>query len=96
MKNNLNLKLNELLGSNLYTYEAVFLRSMILEEIDLEKIILDFDGIDLIANNFFSTLLVPLQEKLGRDLLNKKLEIINLKDEYIKDYNRVFYGTSNL
>lgn len=93
--NKLIINLNDILGEKLYIEDAVLLRQEILKEISNNKITLNFQNISSIANNFFSTLLVPLQEAVGWNTVLKNLDVINLKEEEKENYNRVYYGTSN-
>lgn len=93
--NKLIINLNDILGEKLYIEDAILLRQEILKEISNNKIILNFQNISSIPNNFFSTLLVPLQEIVGWNNLFKNLDIINLKEDEKENYNRVYYGTSD-
>lgn len=93
--NKLILNLNDILGEKLYIEDAILLRQEILKEISNKKVILNFQNISSIPNNFFSTLLVPLQEEVGWNTVLKNLDVINLEEEEKENYNRVYYGTSN-
>lgn len=94
--NKITLNLKERLGDTLLIEDAVVLRQELQSDINDKKITLNFQNIYSIPNNFFSTLLVPLQESVGRDVLFNNLNVINLTNKEKDNYERVYYGTSNI
>lgn len=87
------LNISKIFGENLNIEDAVIIRNNIEENLGKNNFVLNFQNIKTIPNNFFSSLLVPLQDKLGFNNVIKHLRIININSN---DYIRPFYGTADM
>lgn len=94
-KDYLNINVYDLFGDKLTVEDAVIMRNQILTAINTYNIVcVDFDNIEEIPNNFYSTLLSHLLSYYSKEEIYAKLSFINVKN--ISNFKRAYYGTSNL
>lgn len=85
------IKVRELIGTNVNHEDAVILKQMIEEHLD-DSIILDFENIKDLSCGFFATILTELFCMKGRDYVLSHLTVKSLTN--LKAFNMVAYGTA--
>lgn len=85
------LKLREILGTEVRTEDAIIVKRMINQNLP-EKIVLDFENIKNIPGGFFANLLTDLISTKTREYIASVIDVKNLSNE--KDFKRVLLGTS--
>ncbi|GAA0086084.1 STAS-like domain-containing protein [Clostridium sp. MB05] len=85
------IKIKEVFGANMTIEDAILLREMIRNNINL-GVSLDFEGFNRIPTTFLNLLLGDLINKFGRELIFKQIDVKNLSNN--TDYYRVVLGTT--
>lgn len=95
MKEFLKYNIKEIFGENLIVEDAIIIRNRILKDFnDYNIIAIDFEGVNKIPQNFFSTMIVPIILTISKEDVYAKLSFLNVKK--LEELNRVFFGTSNI
>lgn len=95
IKDYLKINVYELFGEKLTIEDAVIMRNQLLSAIETYNIIcIDFNNIEELPNNFYSTLLTNILSYYPKEVIYAKLSFINVKN--ISNFKRAYYGTCNL
>lgn len=87
----MNIKIKDFLENNYLIEDAILLREIIKNNLDL-GIILDFEGFERIPSTFLMCLFSDLINKFGREYIFKQIDVKNLSN--YNDYSRVVLGTA--
>ena len=85
------VKVTELIGSELKNEDAIILKELIAENLQ-DKIVLDFEDTKTIPGTFFASLLTELISTKTRDYVASNIIVKNLSNE--DDFKKVLLGTS--
>lgn len=87
----INIKIKDFLEENYSIEDAILLREIIKNNLDL-GVILDFEGFERIPSTFLICLFSDLINKFGRGYIFKQIDVKNLSN--YNDYSRVVLGTA--
>lgn len=86
------IKVREIIGQSVEPEDAIVLRDFLNQNLQSDKVVLDFEGIDNVKCTFIMTMLTDLINKKGRHYIEEHLSVKNLSNA--DDFIRVLYGTT--